>query len=296
MVLIATHGSEGLPETLESLAKCELPSDYVGLSVIENGTENPTEVKQLVETYSDSLGAKYFHCRRGNKSHSLNQVIESLDENYLIFMTDDDIRFNEDLLMRYSNASKGTCEKVVFGGSLEIDTTGEPEPDMTSHLPSSMLGLTSWAESDGRVFLGANWAAYSDDLKKMGMFDPRFGPGSPLRATGQESRMMKEMRKNGFEFQFIKSACVWHLVEPERYSDKFLADRKYRNGIEWGLSMRLEDKNPGWLGIALHFLKANCVSLFLPLIKLFVSRKVFLDCLVRTELSRGMLKAWFSKI
>jgi len=239
-VVIPTAGEcKLLPRTLASLAECELPASFGRAIVVENGTQGT--VQQTVQAAPAQLNAQYIHVARANKSNALNEVFEQFDDDDLIFLTDDDVRFSPNLLTEYAPAAaahKKDKHTHVFGGPLRIDSTGEPPAAWRPFLPGSMTG---WEPKESEFnpkrnyFLGANWGVYAGDIRRAGGFDPRYGPGSPLNATGQEWTMQMQLRSLGSEFVYLSQAMVWHHVDYGRYQEDFLLKRKYRGGIEQGI-------------------------------------------------------------
>ena len=62
------------------------------------------------------------------------------------------------------------------------------------------------------IFLGLNWAAFASDLKEVGGFDPRFGPGSATGSTGQETAMQRRFLAAGLHGRDVPHAEVWHWI------------------------------------------------------------------------------------
>ena len=155
-------------------------------------------------------------------------------------------------------ANEHRGDRCVFGGRLEVKGNFKPADYLAARLPCSMVGFprpgTKFNPSND-LFLGANWAAYSDDIKSIGGFDTRFGPGSRYNATGQESEAMKKLRSAGAEFVLVDSAVVWHAVEPERYCDEFVASRMYRSGVQAGLHAQINTSRVTWKALTLYYLK-----------------------------------------
>jgi hypothetical protein len=172
---------------------------------------------------------------------------------------------------------------------------------LSKFLPASLIGFPKPGQvfdPENDLFLGANWAAFSGDIISMGGFDPRFGPGSPLRATGQESEMMKKMRQAGYEFRFVDDAIVWHEVEPDRFCEEFMSARHFRNGVQAGLHIRiksqLQQNRPDWKILATYHLK----SFFLPGLRIvskwFCSRETSAWFRFSAAHARGFLEGYYS--
>ena len=180
---------------------------------------------------------------------------------------------------------------------LRIDSNNEAPEQLRTFLPGS---LTGWEPSPDELqrhrvhFLGANWAVFAGDIRRAGGFDPRFGPGSPLNATGQEWNMQTALRNIGVEFVYLPEAIVWHHVEYERYNEDFLYRRKYRGGVELGIiwsdrmkTPRLRDRilHP-WLRAQSRYFKNSIAA---ATAKLLGNRESHMRYKMEVEHARGML-------
>jgi hypothetical protein len=87
-------------------------------------------------------------------------------------------------------------------------------------------------------FLGANWAAFSADIRRAGGFDPQVGPGGESAATGQETMMQKALIASGVTRHYLRDAVAWHYVARSRCSPAWALRRAYRDGISLGLRYR----------------------------------------------------------
>lgn len=265
-VIATAGGNPSLRETLRSLDRCEKPSSYLKTIVIENGTQAGAEaIVTEVQHEHPALACEYLHAERANKSNALNECLATLDENYLLFMSDDDIEFDTSVLQAYAAVAGDTGGGVVYGGPIRVRKLGEAPEELKEFLPPSATGFPLREYREGDNFLGANWAAFSDDLKAAGGFDPRFGPGSPLTATGQESEMMRQLRRRGNRFQYVPEALVWHAFDAAGYSVDFLGRRNYRNGIEHGIRMRLRYEEGEKTPHVKDWWKSRLYTLLLPI-------------------------------
>lgn len=223
-VVIATHGRPDLLErTLDSLAQCTQPDGYRATIVVENGSQ--AEAKETVNRHADALQARYRYTPRGNKSHALNMALQEIDEG-LIFFTDDDVRFHPEVLVRYAEAAEGLDEGVYFGGPTDVDYEEAPPDWLVSSLPHSATGWDR--DSEWEYALGCNWAAFAQDIKRLGGFNENRGPGTGN--VGQETDMQQRLSEAGVDMQFVPGARVWHYVPQERCNPWWLLRRYYRMG------------------------------------------------------------------
>jgi glycosyltransferase involved in cell wall biosynthesis len=235
-VLIPTHGRPRLLErTLESVARCTLPDGYEELVVIENGSRAGAE--KLVEDLPERLNARYMHRERGNKSYALNEALATIVDGLVVFF-DDDVRVHSGTLVRYSEAAqRHRGRKVYFGGPVEVDREDESPKWFESFLPSSARGYEVGPVRREKWYLGFNWAAFLSDIERLNGFDPRFGPGSPSGATGQESDMQARMRGDGMQPVDVQGARVTHYVPEENCTFSWLLKRRYRGGMRSGIEL-----------------------------------------------------------
>ena len=294
-VILATYKPLALKSTLESLAACTLPLNFSRTIIVENGTPEPTLKDELLP-FQSKLNITSMHCKEGNKSNALNYAIDSIQKNQLLFLTDDDVLFDSEVLVHYSNAAAGLSGGYVFGGKIVPDSQAPPPAELEPFVPASMKGYpikNRRFDVTKTMFIGPNWAVFSDDVKRLGGFDPRFGPGSKLKSTGQESQMMRAMRKADFQFVFVENAVVKHHVKPNNYTVEFLKDRRIRAGVEAGQKHRLESSSflkwvPPWKIVG----KAILNPLLIPFAFLMGSKETFYKALFEQRFAFGFMKGW----
>jgi glycosyltransferase involved in cell wall biosynthesis len=253
-VLIPTHGRPRLLErTLESVARCTLPDGYEELVVIENGSRAGAE--GLVEDLPKRLNARYMHRERANKSFALNEALETIDDGLVVFF-DDDIRVTPDVLVAYAEAGSHHGPGAFFGGPVDVDREADL-PSQFAHLfPRSTMGYDLKESRMGNTYLGFNWAAFACDIKKLGGFDSRYGPGSPTGSTGQEDDMQGRMIEAGYSGVDVLDAEVRHYVPAENTTLRWLLKRRIRDGVREGIASDLT-----WWKFLLQMLWATAVSL-----------------------------------
>lgn len=235
VIIIPSHGRDHvlLDRTLNSIAQCKLPESYRKLVVIENGGTD-FGVRDLVDALPGSLNAQYMYRERGNKSHALNEALETISDGLVVFF-DDDVIVEQDVLVKYAEAAREYGEGSFFGGPTRPDYEKEPPDWLRTLMPPSMSGkrLEDWDENTR--FLGFNWAAFAQDLMEVGGFDPSFGPGSPFDASGQEDDMQARLIRAGKD-GVVVDAMVWHHVPAEKCTLETVVDRTHSAAISAGLS------------------------------------------------------------
>jgi GT2 family glycosyltransferase len=158
---------------------------------------------------------------------------------------DDDVRVDPHVLECYAAAAETTGRGYFFGGPIRIDYPDGPPPAwLKSRLSRSVVG---WEPDDGAdpeiartLFLGANYAAYAEDIRQVGGFSPFLGPGALRRGTegnptGQEYEMQLRFVAAGLQPRYVRGAVVWHYVPRDRCSPKWALHRAYRDAYVNGM-------------------------------------------------------------
>ncbi len=244
-VMLPTHGRAPLlRRTLDSLATCRLPGSYAETVVVENGPPAGAEalVREVAAAHP-ALRLRYLHVERANKSHALNEALGTVEPGLVVFF-DDDIRMVPGILTAYTEAAaEYEPGEVFFGGPFDIDYEGDPPPDwLRPLLPWSARGLDLENGPKAPFYLGFNWAAFTEDIRAQGGFDPNFGPGSPIGAGGQETTMQRQMGDQGFKGVDVLGAKVWHWVPRERCTAEWALDRARSVGLTRGILSRQQGK------------------------------------------------------
>jgi glycosyltransferase involved in cell wall biosynthesis len=182
------------------------------------------------------------HRSRGNKSYALNEALSTISEGLVVFF-DDDVRVHPNALSAYAAAVRQHGAGHFFGGAVEIDYEEQPPKRFIPLLPFSATGYDLKTSDMGDVYLGFNWAAFADDLRRVGGFDPRFGPGSPAGATGQEVNMQQQLLDRGLVGKDVPGAVVWHWMPAHHLTLGYVVNRHYRMGIQMGISAAEQGMN-----------------------------------------------------
>jgi hypothetical protein len=232
-ILVATHGRPDLLErTLNYLAACELPEEYAGIIIVENG--GLFGAKAIVENAPPSLRARYLYQELGNKSRALNLAMANLTGAALFI--DDDVRVNPDFLMCYAQVLRTAPRNKFFGGPIEVDYEEAPPEWLKKYLPYSAVGWRPTSEqlqSQHFYFLGANWCAFIDDLKAIGGFAEWAGPGTVQR--GQEWQMQNQLMKAGLVPTYLPDPVVWHYVPKENCTPSWALQRTEKVALHSGV-------------------------------------------------------------
>ena len=91
-----------------------------------------------------------------------------------------------------------------------------------------------------------------DVFEKVGLFDPRLGPGAV--GFSEDTEYSIRIRKAGFKIGYSPGAIVFHELNPERYGRAYNRRVEYRKGV----SRSLYRQDSIWFKV-IPDLVANCL-------------------------------------
>jgi len=262
-VLIAAAGKPHLlARTLRCLTECERPASYRGTIVVENGPR--CGIETVVRNCPRELGLRHLYVREANKSHALNCALPHLEDG-LVCMTDDDVRLDRHWLVAYDRAATNLERGEFYGGPVLIDAEhGMPPEWLQRFYPFTIvepwrLPHSVRTEVPEQTFMGTSWAAFAADLRAIGGFDTRLGPGAATNAAGQETEAERRLLAGGCRAVYVPHALAWHYLHVEFLQPEWVLRRAYRHGLEWGIRRTREGSSSAWpvLRAALSRLNAH---------------------------------------
>lgn len=234
-VVIATAGpAPHLARTLEAVGQGALPGEFVETVVVENGSGRSAE--GAVAGAPASLRARHIHVERANKSNALNAALATISGGLVIFF-DDDIEPHPLAVVAYARAAEASGRGAFFGGSCIPHYEERPPDWLRSFFPPSARGL-DLRRRPHAAFLGFNWAAFVEDIKAVGGFDPSMGPGSVSGALGDETNMQERLLAAGGRKRNVPEAVVRHYIPADRCTVDWALGRFYQQGVARGLAAR----------------------------------------------------------
>jgi len=247
-VLIAAAGKATLLQrTLSSLAEAQKPVSYCGTLIVENGQR--CGIKEVVHGFASEHRFQHLYVPQANKSHALNCALTQLGDS-LVFMTDDDVRLDSKVLMAYDEAARNCRGGQFYGGPVQIDAEhGLPPAWMRRYYPLTIvepwtLPHETTSAVSGQTFMGTNWAAFAHDLRAIGGFDTRLGPGGTTTAAGQETEAQRRLLARGANAVYVPKAVAWHYLHREFLDPAWVLKRSYRHALEWGIRRTRGEKWP----------------------------------------------------
>ncbi len=234
-IVIATcNPTKLLERTLVSLAECVAPPNLRRVIVAENGP-TPT-ARDLVDDFQEGLPIEYHFFPNARKCGALNRALAELDDEFIIYF-DDDVRIHPETLTAYAEALDGRTGGIFFGGRCRVDRVDAPEDWLDSFLPAAAKGwapASEFCELKKSGALGFNWAAFANDLRSVGGYDERCGPGTA--ANSDEINVQERLLESGVKGYFVPDAVVWHYVPRERCSAEWVLEYKKKDGVGKGIA------------------------------------------------------------
>lgn len=240
-VLIATHGrAELLGRTLQSLAECRRPASLGHVLVVENGSD--AGARQVCASMTGTLPVRYSHLPRPGKAPALQQTIDTLGDAFVLF-TDDDVRFDPEALVLHERMAIAHGPGHFFGGPMPIDYEEKPPEWLMPYLPASVRGFDLDPPDQPilqPIFLGANYAAFTSDIQRVGGFLRKLGAGTAGNPLGEETEIQQRLLDAGAKAVFVPGARIWHYVPRSRCTPEWAMDRMRRLRV----TQALLDKAP----------------------------------------------------
>jgi len=217
------------------------------LLLIENGSlENYNKYN---EQFITEKSVELFYSKSPNKSKCLNYLINDVikEDEALIICTDNDVKYPADFVKTYKETAFKAGKKYYFGGSMIV-------PKLYNKLVNQnyknlyQLSQFSKADKDFKkskrpIFLGANFAFFKSQWKRVYGFDERFSPGSKYGIAAQESTFQKKLLFVNYTPLFVSNNHVIHYPEEKSYQLDAVKKRTKQNGLTHGFSKLANSKS-----------------------------------------------------
>ena len=212
-------------ESIHSLA-CDGSFTYRFLIVDNNSTD---KTKEVVENFRDQykVEVKYFFEPQQGISCARNRGIREAQGEFIVF-TDDDCLPNYQWLGEIFECFKETqCDAI--GGRI-LPSFPPHTPKWVEKCKDLLCGPivfhdygeeTKLYEKPMLEFVGANIAFRREVFQKYGYFRTDLGVGQGT--MGEETEFFQRLQSQGCKIYYCGKAVVWHPVEFQRLSLKYLA-------------------------------------------------------------------------
>ncbi|HPZ82081.1 MAG TPA: glycosyltransferase [Thermogutta sp.] len=232
-IVIRTVGrTDLLGRTLRSLVTAGVARFPVEIVVVENG--GTRRAAELVKSLAEGCRIQYLAIPEVGQAAASNAFLNRNPGTFAWFL-DDDVRVTAEAIEAYHLAAqRGQQGREYYGGPLGIDYETPPPEWLLTYLPRSARGWQPNMEDVATtvpMFLGANWAAWADDLLAVGGFENQFGPGG----VGAETALQKKLLQRGMRPVYLPQGLVYHWVPRSRCSPQWVLRRAYQIGVAEGL-------------------------------------------------------------
>jgi len=228
---------------LRSLCDQTLASGEYEVIVVDNAADKETAA--VFHEYGDGrANFRYVVENRVGLSHARNKGMKCAAGKYIAFM-DDDARADDHWLETLMSAFEGLSPRpAAIGGRVWLDWHGERPrwvPDRHLSLYSSVdHGDKGHLLEETEYLVGANLAFNKQALYDAGGFDPNLGRQGSVLLSGEEGKVLQELRNRHLGVYYEPGAVVWHSVPPSRQRPGWLLKRMFWDGASQPLVNRPE--------------------------------------------------------
>lgn len=248
-----------LAVTLDAFTQCRVPPGLGWeLLLVDNNSTDGT--RGVAADLSCRLPLVYLEEPVQGSGIARNRGIRSARGELVIF-ADDDVRPARQWLEAYWTAFRAWGPRFFFGGPLTNEYESPPDPGVLCIANRNIAeGLDLGSEiaplGGGLAFMGANWAAATDALRRIGGFDPALAldrPSGRLRA-GEDVNVMERLIEDGLSGIYLPNAHVFHFVPAYKCRPRYISEHLRALGV-YALERKTSDtalkKRPrlrAWLG------------------------------------------------
>jgi glucosyl-dolichyl phosphate glucuronosyltransferase len=241
-VICTYKRADYLREALRSLCEQTLERSQFEVLVVDNAVED--ETKHVVREFeSTGLPVRYVAESRVGLSRARNTGYEAAHGRYVAYL-DDDARADDCWLESLVAAFERTSAAAI-GGRVWLDWQGE----RPAWVPDDQLSLFTFVDHGDEAralqhheyLVGANLAFDRDALITMGGFATNLGRQGAVLLSGEEAKVLKQLRERGLTIYYEPAALVWHSVHPSRKRPMWLLRRMFWDGASQPLLDQLHD-------------------------------------------------------
>jgi glycosyltransferase involved in cell wall biosynthesis len=216
-----------LRQTLESVAQSAIP-DGVSFEVLVVNNNSPDATPAVVEEFRDRLPVRMVVEFTLGASAARNRCLDEAEGEWVLF-TDDDVQVGDRWVSTFVAAVAEYPDAAVVGGAIEPWFVEPPDPVLADVFPELQRGFCGLDNGVPTGLLlpnlpvwGANFAVRRDWGRRL-RFDPALGPP---HSSGEETDLVRRIRREGGRVLWVSGMPVRHYVEPRRTTLAYL--RGYR--------------------------------------------------------------------
>jgi GT2 family glycosyltransferase len=231
-VIIPTRNrAQSLRALLESLdaAKCPVGAT-VRLFVVDNGSMDGTrEMLRAKTACKGQYSLTVVQEPALGKAMGLNRGLTVADGD-LTLVLDDDVTVEELCLVKHLEAYQCT-EFAAIQGRVLPGKDAEGQTADPSRLREYNIPIVDYGNDvrEIRGLTGTNMSFKREVFEKIGLFDPRLGPGAS--GFSEDTEFSMRIREAGFAIGYTPHAVAYHELNPGRYGRAYNRDVEYRKGV-----------------------------------------------------------------
>jgi GT2 family glycosyltransferase len=226
--LCTANRADDLAFALESLARLRLPQGRgVEFIIVDNASTDATPAVLSAAAARFPFPLRVLHEPVRGLASARNSALRHA-RGEVIAWTDDDCVPAEDWIERILAHFDEDPALDLLTGRVELyDPSHYPMTINTSLEPAK---LDEWRAYEGAfVVLGCNLSFRRCLSERIGVFDPRFGAGAPLRATEDTDFAFRALRK-GCHIAYAPDVLIYHNHKRVTPDQVMRLQRNYRHG------------------------------------------------------------------
>lgn len=252
-VLFATrNGARTLPGVLDGYCKIVRPDGGWKLVVVDNGSSDATPA--VLKSFEGKLPLVHVVEPAVGKNRALNTGLQYV-EGDLVVLTDDDAYPRENWLQELRAAADAQPTVSIFSGVVLPLWEVPPEDWVLRLAPKGVsFSLTDPSQREGpttpdRIF-GPNMAIRADIFAKGYLFDATIGPQGTNYPMGSESRLVRQLVKEGYTAWHCPRAVVEHFIRAGQLKADWILKRAVRFGRgQYRLNKVANGAPAKWFGV-----------------------------------------------
>jgi GT2 family glycosyltransferase len=216
---------------LESIDEAKPPvGASVQVCVVDNGaTDGTRDMLHSYSTRSRRYPVTVLDQPLSGKSSALNRALVSTNSD-LTLVLDDDVIVDELCLEKHVELYRTAQFAAVQGRVLPGKDASGRDAD-PSRIREYNIPVVDYGEQIGEIqgLTGTNMSFKREVIDKIGLFDPRLGPGAS--GFSEDTEFSLRIRKAGFKIGYTPYAIVYHELNPDRFGREYHRRVEYRKGV-----------------------------------------------------------------
>jgi GT2 family glycosyltransferase len=238
LIIPTCNRSGSLQRLLKTIDGLVMPVAFNGeVIVVDNGSVDDT-TRVLAERSKVNHGVPFYALTedRKGKASALNRGL-ALARGDILLIVDDDVVVDSQLLIKHMEAHECQGFDAIQGRILPgVDPDGN-HADRT-RLREYNIPYIDYGKNihEIRGLTGTNMSFTRQVFDKVGLFNPRLGPGAA--GFSEDTEYSIRIRNAGFKIGYTPDAIVYHELNPNRYGRSYNRMVEYRKGLSRSIYRR----------------------------------------------------------